>query len=77
MGSHFVRVMRGNFDQAVRAWTRATQHDPQYTVLRGRPFHEKPTERRRRKGVETLRRHEKAALFSNLRVILARKARGF
>lgn len=74
---HFVRVIRGNLDQAVRKILKQIQADPQMKITRGRPFHEKPTTRRRREHSEGIRRRERAALFENLRVVYARKARGF
>lgn len=77
MAGHFMRVVRGNFDQAVRTINRIVQSDPQRVILRGRPFHEKPWQRRRREADESRRRRRNVTLYSNLRVILARKARGF
>lgn len=76
MAYQFVRVMRTNFDQAARQIVRAMQAEPQ-KVSRGRPFHEKPWQRRRREREQSIRRHQNASQFANLRVIVARKARGF
>ncbi|KAI0567617.1 hypothetical protein FGB62_1g114 [Gracilaria domingensis] len=42
-----------------------------------KPRHEKPTARRRREASEAVRRHDRSELLANLRVVLARKARGF
>lgn len=77
MAGYFVRVVRGNVEQAVRQLNRVMAADPQSKVPRGRPFHEKPTAYRRRKREERLRRSKNAELFENLQIIFARKARGF
>lgn len=72
-----MRVVRGNFDQAVRQINRVVQSDPQRVIHRTRPFHEKPWQRRRREAEQGHRKRQNAKLFANLHVILARKARGF
>lgn len=42
-----------------------------------KPRHEKPTTRRRREASEAVRRADRSHLLANLRVVMARKARGF
>lgn len=73
----FIRVVKGNAEQAFRHWNKVMSSDPSSKFVRGRPFNEKPTVRNRREKTERIRRANNTKLFANLHVILARKARGF
>ena len=72
-----IRVVKGNYDNALRQFNRLSQSDNLNKLMMNRRFNEKPCQKRRRIQAQGIKRAEKASLYHNLRVIFSRKARGF
>lgn len=72
-----VKVIRNNYDGVIRHANKLISQDPRSRMFMKRRYNEKPCQYRRRIRSDSTRRLEKAQLLDNLRVVFARKARGF
>lgn len=72
-----IRVMKGNTNEAFRQLTRRIQADGQAKLTQRHRVNVKPCQARRQARGESERRRERQQLLQNLRVVFARKARGF
>lgn len=74
---YFIRVVKGNVNEAARQLNRYAQADGHAKIFLRNKAHIKPCQARRQASKEGVRRQEKFQLLHNLRVVFARKARGF
>ncbi len=74
---YYAKVLRGNVDAALKQITRQQNADNVRKLMKNAQYYRKPSELRRQKRNETVRRHQTADLFSNLRMVFERKGRGF
>lgn len=72
-----VRVVRGNFDGAVRQLNRLSNADGQARLVKRTRNYVRPGEARRRARADAIRRIDRSALSANVRVVFNRMARGF
>ena len=75
--SYLVRVVKGNLNEAVRQLNRHAQTDGHAKLAQRYKANTKPCQARRQARQTSIRRHHKSHLLQNLRVVFARKARGF
>ena len=75
--SYFVRVYRNQIDAAMRHLTQMQNADNARRLVKRSSVHLKPSEYRRRRREENIRRLDRQSLYANLRTIYARKSRGF